>query len=209
MLLVHRPVWVASTGVSYYFLLFTYIWGGFMWRNFMWPGLKIPLKFVCFNFCQEHYSGTVMCPCWLFWLMIFRTIQGAGRWRPNLHEGYIIITSSQGRVLLPPFHSNPEPEEASQGSVSYFSAGGQHFYCNSLIEGVILQKSWFYLMVTGPTSHLVLAKDFLSSSSLFIKPSSPVEPNSKWQLTLRFQLSLYFRPPGMSFIFYIVFLDDS
>lgn len=72
MRLVHRPVWVARTGVSHYVLLFTYAGGGFMGRNFMWPGLQVPLKSVCFNFCQERCSGTVMCPCWLFWLTIFQ-----------------------------------------------------------------------------------------------------------------------------------------
>lgn len=69
---------------------------------------------------------------------------------------------------------------------------GGHFLFYSIIKGVILQKSWFYVTVSGPTSHLVWAKDFLFSSSLFIKLKSSRQPSSKWQLTLWFQPSLHF-----------------
>lgn len=74
---------------------------------------------------------------------------------------------------------------------------GRHFLLYSLIDGINFQKSWFYSMVTGPASYLVWAKNFLFSSSFFIKPKSSGLPNSKWQLTVWFQLCFHFRSLGI------------
>ena len=85
----------SSTGAFYGCLLFTCAGGTYV-GNSVWPGSNIPLKFVCFTFCEEHYTGTTMCTCWAFETWDFRTPQGVWRCTPNRHEGLIITRSLRG-----------------------------------------------------------------------------------------------------------------